>query len=287
MYEAQIFSAGREKKIFSVEAHVSVPNKEDNPLELYPYSRFIVVLVDKTKGDTIVPSANIPVGDVPLIKALTDYALTVKMSGTTNPGNDEEEYLAYRVAFMFGADKGKTPAAVLLENPANKKRLLESKSFYQGNLEKYPANKAIIAAIDDAIQLLDEGKLDKKATSNSGNVITIYRQDYKYLKTRKDKEGRFFTYSILMTCDTSKQYSWEVTIENGFATLATNAIGSNVIDTSSVVNKKKSSMRFTDNEFYGFIDRMHSVSKDFVSATFLKQYELADSIRKRNMESGK
>lgn len=137
---------------------------------------------------------------------------------------------AYTRKFKMGDLKGKSPADVLLENPDAAEKLKGQKDFLAKNLEKFPANKLLIEAIDLALALHSSGKLSKEAAAHSAatpdaaagdetaGATVIYDSSWRAPQShKKDNSGLSKVYRVLITHDSvsKPKYPWKISISNG------------------------------------------------------------------------
>lgn len=91
----------------------------------------------------------------------------------------------YTVTLKGGSFSGKTAAGILLENPAMRNDLLKQRDYYAQNANhpKYGKNNvAMMNAINDAVVLLDAGKLD------SSKILSGVKTIYESIKTPDNKK---------------------------------------------------------------------------------------------------
>ena len=258
---------GNASKSLIVSAEFYANKKEDElPFRESNLSRLDASLISKTDGKTDVLVFNIPSREINEVKLKTDIAINYLMtSSAINQQPDEDGFgssLAFTTPLMLSAFKGKTPAAVLMENPANKEVLIKGKAWLEANLDKYPANKKQIDAIDDAINLLNIGELSGSApVSQPNNVLTIYKRDYKH-KSKKDENGNNLIYSIEIICDTTKNMPFAVNVMNCYAPVE-KVNGQTVVRMNSAVNTKKVSMLLTDSEWISLVGQAYDLYQNF------------------------
>ena len=297
-YPLQIHSVKRQKQVLSIESHLAIPGAEDGgrigPLETPGYSRYRIVIIDKTGKETITPFCNIPENDIAYIKKATDIALTkilepapAAFASGMDPSLIAQNKEAFELRYRYGEFNGKTAIEVLGSDPGKKDALLRYKSHLGQGVDRFVINIDMMKGIDQAVKLLEEGKLSNvsTATSPTGGVITIYDQQHKYLTSIKDKSNRCLTYSVNMVCDLARKYPFIITLENGFAYVKQTATGGSNIDKSSIVNNTKAIMYLTDVEFVTIVDKMYTMKRDFTSANFMKQYNYAKKVNNEQKES--
>lgn len=268
-YPLQVTSIKRAKKVLGVDAKLFTPTDKETaaPLELHSgYSRFELTIVDKETNTT--PTANIPAEDIYYIietsRVALEHLLTNKQSSTST----QTVGTAYTQKLIDKNFKGKTPAEVLLADPTQETNLLNAKKFLETNLARFPANKAQIVAIDEAIKLLHENKLsNENTTANTSQDIEIYKTDYKF-KSKKNEKGYNLIYGIDVVCDPSKNYPFAITIMNCYAPVETGANGQKTIKMNVAENTIKSTLLVTKDEWIKLISKLDRVLTMFEHSQF-------------------
>lgn len=171
-YPAQCWAAIRTNQTIACDAYLHEPNGDDTvpPLMFFtPWSRFTISIIDNTKSETIVVSCNILAGDE-LSVLNANYLKTLHIN---NDKSSERESLspAYIVTLRSGDMKGRTPAEILKNDPTKVQELNRTKAYLERNLSAYPKNQEVIDAIDDALFLLDTGKLEDKKVKSDAFVL--------------------------------------------------------------------------------------------------------------------
>jgi hypothetical protein len=182
-----MYSAKREQIVLGIDNYLSAPSEKDTvpPLEMHsPFSRFVVTIVDKSGAKIITPKANIPAGDVPGIVQLAKAAMTERVR-CNNAGTEAEvssdTSSAYTQVLPFGRFKNKTPATVLLDNPADKTELLKTRDFLQEKAGQFPQNQKQIDAINEAVALCEAGLLKQEDAAHvKSGMQSIYAVSHKY-----------------------------------------------------------------------------------------------------------
>lgn len=276
-YPKQLDSVVRTDKTLGVDFELSTPTEkeyEDNrkmPLEMHSgFSRFVLTILVKGKA----AKANIPASAAAYIQKKTEFAmekiLEYKMNGN---GEEEQLSLAYTQK-IFGKNFNKT-AAEILQNPNMKNDLIKQRDFLKQNMDKYKANKLQVEAIDEAIRLLDEGKLDKKGVNNSNKTIEIYNEDIKIPNANKiDGDGNTFVYSLSIVCSLDRDYPFAINITNCYAP-PVNKGGRVTVEMSKAKDMTKHSILLSEEEFFRIVRKMSSSLEYFENLNFEKQLKLA------------
>lgn len=273
-YPFQVGSIKRTKKVLGVDAKLSAPTDREklSPLELHSgFSRFELTIVDKETNTT--PTANIPAEDVYAILENSRIALAQVLTNKNVTGdNISATGLAYTQKLIDKNYKGLTPAEVLLKDASQETGLTNVKNWLAQNVERYPANRAQINAIDEAIKLLHEGKLSAKDINTSSSDIEIYKTDYKF-KTKKNEKGYNLIYSIEITCDPAKRYPFSVTIMNCYAPVETGAGGQKTIKMTAAENTIKSTLLMDKKEWTILISKLDRVLTMFEQMNFANLFD--------------
>ena len=291
-YPLQCYAVKRQKQVLSIETHLYPPSEEgsDNPLESPGFSRFRLTILDKSGDKIIYPFANIPERDVSAISKAADAAYYKKLTYDSEQALRQEDAggsPAYTARFHLGNNKGKSPAEILLDAPEKRSVLLKDREYLSERVGTYPANQAIVDGIDDAIALLDAGKLTRAEQTEKAPVIVIYEQKFKYLASMKDNEGRCKVYSIRMHCDLSRKYPFYVEVENAMGFVKKTATGASNVEMSTLINKEKTAMNLTDGEFIGMVSTMDTSCKAFQYEGFARQYKKAQDLANQARLKGK
>ena len=301
-------------KTLGMDAMLFSPKEEDDvrtpaaPLEMHEgYSVFKGTLIVKDGKGTNVVKFNIPAKAVPYIHKRTSMAIDMNMKNTelvvpvkkmmrsiTSASADEkpEEKTgpAYTVTIKTGTLKGKTPAQLLLESPANREALRKQQSFLEANVAKYPANQQQIDAIKEALALYDAGALkevsdaDAEGVTDSFGVIKIYECAPKNIKPL-DEEGRWTIYQVTVSYNPIMSLPFEISVMNCFAPVDKSK--GNEIEMSKAVDKQTQNMRLSEEEWYTMIDSMKATKIMFENLTYPEQLKMAAKISKENYEASK
>lgn len=289
-YPRQVYSAKRDTIILSIDNYLSKPDSKDKvpPLEMHsPFSRFVITIIDKSGPETKTPKANIPAGDVPGIVEISKLVMLEKLRYESSNDETAESELSpgYTQRILVGGFRGKTPADILLENPDDKEKLLGTRRFLADKAEQYASNKKQVEAIDDAISLLESGKLQKSGSRRSG-VVTVYAVDHKYMRDTNELGHRLF-YSMSIVCQFGNNYPWEITIENMFAPGLTGPKGGLVPKVDEKSSSAKCTFRLNDMEWAQLINRIHSDLRYFESCCYAGLYREAIGIDNNRRKAAK
>lgn len=209
----------QQKQAFFILNELTVPEYKDGsePLLFHhdTFSRFSFVLINEEKKAA---TANINVKEIP---GIFRRVRNLELKEMLLPGKEKGETAkspAYTTAITSGKLKGKTPAALLLEDAQkNRGMLINQKNWLESNLAKYPRNAAQIKAIEDALNLFDAGKLAAEEAETGYRTETVYSSGMRPLIRRKRADGKSFVYEITIRWNGGADRPVEVEIRNYYA----------------------------------------------------------------------
>lgn len=279
-YPKQIFCVWGTNVSLDAAFNLCVPlEKSDTPpLELHEgaLSRFTLTLLDRRSGTTIPISVNISAKDVSALLEKMRVALILKED--QSKASETQLPIAYTSPLMVGIFANRTPADVLLENPNNQTKLLNTRKWLEENSGKYAKNKNQIAAIDNALELLKVGELTPRK-DNSGVMVIYDRQ----MKTSRSADGNGF-YSgsdITITCNFGKKYPWCVQISNYKTKKKSDSDGKSTIDARTIKDRKTASISLSDDDFIFCVTRMREIVELYQAQEFHALYQKAMAIAKK------
>lgn len=290
-----IHKAKTATKTLGIDAMLFAPKEEDDirtpaaPLEMHEgYSVFKGTLIVKTQDNTDFLKFNIPAKVVPYIHKKTCMAMEAASAPKTvpaaTPAAESETSLAYTVQIKTGKLAGKTPAQAILEG--NIELLKNQKAFLEKNLDKYPANKEQIDAINAAMELNEKGSLESnKEVATAAPVAgptVIYECAPKNVKPL-DAEGRYTVYQVTVTHNPAMNLPFTVSVMNCFAPV--DKTKGNEIVLSKAVNKKTQDIKLSEEEWFTMIDTMKATKILFENYSYPEQLRLAAKISKENYEA--
>lgn len=284
-YPYQVGSIKRPEKVLGLDAKLSAercddPQRNGAPLELHAgYSRFVLTIVDKAQNCQ--PTANIPAKDLPAVLQKSKIALykLANKEQKAPPAAAANQGLAFSERLSFGKFKGKTPAEVLAIDVKNEEQLLYVASILSQNVGKYPANKKVIDAINEAISLAKEGKLGASSVPISTEPYKIYESGYKF-KTIMNAKGYNLIYSLNVTFDESMRYPITVEVQNCFAPVETVAGGQKNIQMQKAEDVKKASMVLSADEWFELVSSANAIKCNFEAMIFRHQLKIAEVANK-------
>lgn len=178
------------------------------------FSRFKFVLISKEKRPA---TANVPVNELPAIFQKIRNLSLRDMLSVQKQKSEPSKSPAYTTTINAGTLKGKTPAALLLEDAQTNKRLLiNQKNWLESNLGRYPRNAAQITAIEDVLRLYEAGQLDAEESKAGVQAEKVYSSGMRSLIRRKHGD-KYFVYEITIRWDGASEKPVEIDIRNYYA----------------------------------------------------------------------
>lgn len=279
-YPDQIVAIIRNKNLI-VDAKLSLPQneEEDPPLEMYSvFSRFLFTIKSTLNNKNVFTKANVIIEDVADIVKRTDYAVNMicrAETGAIVKTGDCSDSPAFTVKLFDKNYKGQTPAEVLIKDSSAKGALLKIKDWLNANLANYPNNENQIKAIDDAIKLLEEGKLNQQNNASQSGIFKVYETENKYFTSEKEKkDGNYKIYNISVVCEPGKNYPFTVRIMNCYAPLDFRPDGTTQIKMSAAVEKVDNYISLTEKEWVNIVKRMQKTMDNFEAVYAPKQFEI-------------
>lgn len=208
----------QKNQTFFVLNELTIPECKDGsePLTFHhdTFSRFKFVLISKEKRPA---TANVPVKELPAIFQKIRNLSLRDMLSVQKQKSEPSKSPAYTTTINAGTLKGKTPAALLLEDAQTNKRLLiNQKNWLESNLGRYPRNAAQITAIEDALRLYEAGQLNAEESKAGFQAKTVYSSGMRPLIRRKHGD-KYFVYEISIRWDGASEKPVEIDIRNYYA----------------------------------------------------------------------
>lgn len=293
-YPQQIAVVKRSKVTLGIDANLELADTAKNsrgeeiavpPLTMHgPYSCFRWTLIDKSGSGVVYPSANIPSREVATLRtkvnAVIGHNTIQKPRIAQQPGKGESQGAAYTVKIRMNKFKGRTPAAVLLENPDSLSELQGIVEFLrsQGRESRYwESNQQQIQAIEEAIGLLNRQELSAESVDDSSGATVVYHRPQKVLLNRPPKGDHYFTYSIKIECLAGYEYPWHISIANAYMRVKKKSDGTHETIPNTAIEKAISQLQISDYEMGYVVERMYSTLANFDLIFFKKQY--TESVR--------
>lgn len=239
-YPKEAWSVVRNQTIaITPELSLAMAAEGNPPAKIYNgFSRFCFAVINDAKTPA---TANIAVEEYENIRVGSHIAQQIDIQSRFSPlpvkapdtsGNsavDEARRLASSVRIAMGRLKGKTPLEVLSDNPEQgESDLLTQRDFLNKNLERYPANKEQVNAIEAALKLKKAGKLVDASpvqTPAAGRKIELYKAEYRPLLRKARADGMCPVYHIEISWTVGADYPVTVKITNYYAPVTKNEQG--------------------------------------------------------------
>jgi hypothetical protein len=234
-----------------------IPSSAENGDNLnFPHSQFSrmkLSILDTNSNYKQYVTANLSVSkscanELALLFDKYDIAKIMLARANLQAMSNEDLPLAFKYPFMLGNFKGQTAGDILLRDPSKIEEMKRNRQFLKDNAEKYPKNNDIIASIDDAIFLLENGELKKPQIEGGNNEFILFKEEFKKMKV-KSKNLRVV---LIISCHFNDDLKWEIFIKNG-----------EITNDNSLANKKSLSIRLNDKEFASFIEAMRMAYNEF------------------------
>lgn len=212
-----------------------------------------------------------------------------KISGTGQKEPSAQDCkAAFSHTFSWGKYRGKTPGDVLLEYEDSLPELMRTKNLLVKNVDQYPNNRKLIAAIDSAATAFKNGTLKKEdntadVTEETNRDILLYEGIWKNKTGKNDKKEMdglevYRCYKLTIKYQSfMDRFPITVIIENCFIPVKKQEDGRQNILTSQAVQKTYVSMKhsFTFEEWLDIIDTMKQAKQLFCNMVYPSMYKLA------------
>ena len=221
---AEIFSDASKEKVFAVEALWYREEGKENDENSLSRLKWTIIHFGNDKN---VVSGNIKEADISSLwrqvqTIPTQLAMQKILSAaiSNNSKDTVDTSVADQIIPIGKKFKGQTYRQVLLEG--RKGELMEQKDFLMTKLKEYPANQKLIKAIQDSIDLYDDGKLEGSSSPSvkSALYVELINTPIKTIG-KADKEGYQTFYSIKVVYDGSRDKPWCIEITNLRGTVKT------------------------------------------------------------------
>ena len=267
-YPVEVASVIRKNKTFAINSYLVKANGLDNesPYKVYgKFSRFALTIMDSSSVKNETVTANIRVSDFAIIRQKSCIALEHGMFHEKNQAT-ESASPAYTEIIGMGTLKGKSPAQVILEG--NGKELIKQRQFLMNNLEKYPGNKKMLYAIDQAITLYKQNNLapTHKTAVASDHTVEIYRAGMHPLIRKRRDDGKCFVYDMSISWSFESDYPVTVSILNYYADVIKLNDGRLNVRNIDLHSKLNLAISMTDSEWMNILE---SIDKNMRMFEFL------------------
>lgn len=246
------------------------------------FSRFKFVIINQDKKAT---TANIGVKEIPGItrKIQTLYLKEMLSQGTVKTETPKSP--AYTTIIATGKLKGKTPAALMLEDAQkNKSLLINQLAWLKANLSRYPKNEVQIRAIEDAMRLYEEGKLNQEVVENGYHIDVVYSSGMRPLIRRKRADGKCFVYEITIRWNGGAEKPIEIEIRNYYAPVVKKENGLLNVMAKDRVEDVRNIVSLTLEQWFWIEHMLDTNIRTFESLYAAKNYKMAIEEERKNIE---
>lgn len=285
-YPVETVSIVRKTRTFAINSFLTKADgyNEESPYKLFgKFSRFAFSILDSSDGVKKTATANIRPSEMPAIVAKTNIALKQNVLYTPSEAVTEaNDSPAYTVTFGMGSLKGKTPAQVILEGKG--KELMQQRNFLLENLNKYPKNRKIVEAIDDAVKLYKENKLERKEKGKTETKeLVIYKAGMHPLIRNTREDGKCKVYDMTIAWKLGADYPVNLTIMNYYASVIKMEDGR--LNVRNVDNSSKLTLNIamTDVEWMNVIESLQRNMRMFEVINAKSLFEQADQIYRQSI----
>lgn len=252
------------------------------------FSRFVFVIINASKKAV---TANIPVSAIPAIiekiKNL-NFRDSILLPAFQKDEHTAVKSPAYTTIISSGTLKGKNPAAALLEDASkNRTLLLNQQKWLQQNLSRYPRNREQITAIEEALTLYANGKLDGSLSKSCPAPEAIYSTGMRPLIRRKKSNGKCFVYEISIAWNTGAKKPLEITIRNYYAPVIQTEAGLLNVQAQQREEDIKNSFSLTLEEAMWMLHMLETNISTFENLYARGHYETANTEERKTLEEVK
>lgn len=297
-YPKEVASIVRNTITLSInsELFVAEGDKGEKPYSVYgQFSRFPITLIDRSNG-TRIAKANIGVNEIPDISARTAFAVNKHMESLYTKVSKSVTNLspAYTVILKSGNNlKSKTPAQVLLESGNDGMTRLNNQKIYLSNNTnpKFARdNQMQIAAIDDAINLYSQGRLNAEtAQGNGGVTIPLYTAPYRANVHKPRGDGKCLVTETSVKWIVGNDYPVEIVCTNYYARVNRSQRGAINIDSTGIDQSTRVSnhIKLSQMEWLNIMHNIEMNMKQFEYINAQKVFADAERINQANLQSYK
>lgn len=266
-----------------------------DPLKMFAeYSVYRFTLIEKVNGVAKTVYANIPVSKLSRIEKRTEYCTNkiidseLENDAVVVPFDSvsETKSIAYTQKIGVGSFKGKTPVEILLNNPKNKTNLLNTAQWLKEHESGHANNKVQRQAILEAVQLLEDGKLNGGIEQNKNEDVSGTKTIKVYevvpghsLESTRREDGKLMTYEISISCNPANKYPYSVRIANYWSEC--NGI---LTKPGTVEGRKEITMVLSEDDWDDIVEQMRIVKDIFVRCYGKYEMERALTAENENRE---
>ena len=181
-----------------------------------------------------------------------------------NDGQQETQQnsLPFSVKFGMGKLKGKTPGEVAME-PDGRNALLSQREFLFKNIQKYPANQNLIAAIDAAVAGLDSGTLRMETVEK--DIYVLKTDVIMPGAARSENVTKAYAISI---CYAANADAFDVEIMNCMTPFEKSPEGLFMARLKDAKDVHRKTFRLSEEEWLEMLDKMLQIKATYASLKF-------------------
>lgn len=279
----------QQKQTFFVLNELERPEYKDGsePLLFHHeiFSRFKFVIINAEKKAA---TGNIAVKELPgIFRRIRNLDLKNQLS-VERGKSEATKSAAYTVVITAGKLKGKTPAAALSENETiNKPLLVNQRKWLTENLSRYPKNADQIKAIDEALELLETGKLNQEDATTASGMELIFKSGMRPLIRRKRADGKCFVYEIEIQWNGALEKPVEIVIHNYYAAVEKKETGLLNVTAKDSTSEIRNTFSLTMDQWCWVEHQLETNMRTFEDTCAVKNYEKAWEEEKKNIEEAK
>ena len=275
---------------------------DKGPMEMHNgnLSRYVLRLTDHASNPPVALMYNLPSDDIPDLAEEYEYILHElqnyrrKKNAVDEPADPAENKPlspAYTAIIPFGKFKGMTPASVLIENSANRNDLNGTLQILLKNADKYESNRRNAAAIEEAIKLFDEHKLEANVkpveAPNDDSFDLLYEPDGPRFGRNSLPDGYRVILGMKITCHYNNKYPWRLTFTSCEAPMMKTGDGNALPELSKSRNHKNKTINLRKKDFSRLMDYILGRRRDFEINSFPEQLKKMQEEQRKNREAFK
>lgn len=278
-YPRQIWAAIRKQESLVCDQNLFCPGKNADTPYLEIHTGFSVFNLNYVSKNCRILS-NIPVSDVPLLLENYSFQRKVLFQEKVKRSNLPRSN-AYTVQLRGVKEVAARTPAEILSIPGGYKLLQEARGSLAQNAARYPKNQIMVQAIDEALQLYQQGKILKVSAIS---LPSLYKKDFKYKTSRNDK-GYHLVYHIQIDCVPGDDMPWKITLTNYYAPLV--MTGLKHPDIKKKEHEARKTITITEEEMALLIFRIRRTVEEFEHMMFPYMWENTCRILQSPERSGR
>lgn len=212
------------------------------------------------------------------VRMVYRYMRTKQVSQASKPSVQEKASLAKTVLIGNGKLKGKTPYQVLAEDPQALVDLESQYKWLNKNLDRYPANKQQMDAIEEAIELFKVGKITDgdDVEKLTFGIIPLYKPTPRPLMHKKGEDGLVPVYEVGINWHVGDKNPVEVSVKQYKTVVKENANGTLNPQRAEAVEVEINTMRLNATQWMQCIYMMEANMSRFEFLMASKQFKEAE-----------